>query len=407
MSLLFRIAFLNLWRRMSRSVLVILMVGMSITGLLLMQGVFEGMINQMIDNSLRSDTGHISIYNKEYRTSKSLDDQIPNPKEVISFIKKQSEVDSFIERVIHEGLVATAKHSQGATIIGTNLEDENYHAHLKNYLTEGEYTFGKLNKGALIGAELADKLKVSIGKKIVITVQDVHKEINSISLKVTGIVRTNNVKIDKSGVIIDEERLKQLSGLDDKATQISLFVSNKDAQIPLVEKINSEFGNTQINAYHWKKIFPMFEQYEGIEVAFYAISYFLIFIVAALGIFGVILVSVLERVREFGIMLAIGSSFSRVRFQIILESMLLGLMGLLSGSIIGGALLYYFATTGIDLSSYSEAMNQFGMDAVIKAEFEAVYFLYSSISVILATFFAALWPIRVLKKLHPIEAVNA
>lgn len=407
MSLLFRIAFLNLWRRMSRSVLVILMVGMSITGLLLMQGLFEGMINQMVDNSLRSDTGHVSIYNKEYRTSKSLDDQISNPKEIIAFIEKQPEVDSYIERVKHEGLVATAKHSQGATILGTNLDQEDFHAHLKNYLIEGEYTFGKRNRGALIGAELADKLKVKIGKKLVITVQDVDKEINSISLKVKGIVRTNNMQIDKSGVIIDQDKLRELTGLKGKSTQISLFISNEEAQVPLIEKIDAQFGEDEVKAYHWKKIFPMFEQYEGIEVAIYSISYFIIFIVAALGIFGVILVSVLERVREFGIMLAIGSSFSRVRWQIILESMLLGLIGLVSGAVVGGALLYYFSTVGIDLGGYSEAMSQFGMDAIIKAEFQWVYFLYSSISVVLATFFAALWPIRVLKKLHPIEAVNA
>ena len=407
MRLLFRIAFLNLWRRMSRSVLVILMVGMSITGLLLMQGLFDGMINQMIDNSLRSDTGHVSVYNKEYRTTKSLDDQILNPKELIAFIDKQPEVDSYIERVVHEGLVATAKHSKGATIFGTDLEKEDFHSHLKNYLIDGEYTFGKRGRGAIIGAQLADKLKVKIGKKIVITVQDIHKEINSISLKVKGIVRTNNMQIDKSGVIIDQSKLRELTALGNRSTQVSMFISNEEAQLSIIQRIKEEFGEKEIKAYHWKKIFPMFEQYEGIEVAFYAISYFLIFIVAALGIFGVILVSVLERVREFGIMLAIGSSFSRVKWQIILESMLLGLIGLVAGALIGGALLYYFATVGIDLSNYSEAMNQFGMDAIIKAEFHLVYFLYSSISVVLATFFAALWPIRVLKKLHPIEAVNA
>ena len=407
MNLMFRIAFLNLWRRMSRSVLVILMVGMSITGLILIQGLFEGMINQMINNSLRSDTGHISIHHKEYRDSKSLKDQISNPDALIAFIKQQPEVDSFIERVQHEGLIATAKHSQGASILGTNLANEDTHAHLKNYLIEGKYTFGKRNRGALIGAELAEKLKVKIGKKIILTVQDVNKEINSISLKVTGIVRTNNIKIDKSGVIIDQNKLRELTGISGKSTQISLFVGNPEAQAPLAKKLQAHFGEEEVKVYLWRDIFPMWEQYEMIEMAFFGISYFLIFIVAALGIFGVILVSVLERVREFGIMLAIGSSFNRVRWQIILESMLLGTIGLIAGAVIGGALLYYFSTTGIDLGGYSEAMQSFGMDAVIKAEFHWIYFLWSSIAVILATFFAALWPIRVLKKLNPIEAVNS
>ncbi|KIM10873.1 MAG: hypothetical protein KU37_09120 [Sulfuricurvum sp. PC08-66] len=407
MALLFRIAFLNLWRRVSRSVLVIMMVTMSITGLILIQGIFQGMLNQMIDNSLRSDTGHVSIYHPDYRTNKALAEQIDAPQTLIDIIKAQPHVTSVIDRVRGEGLVATAKHSQGTVLLGTSLEEENRHANLQNYLIEGEYSFGTKARGAIIGADLAEKLKVTVGKKIIITAQDMHKEINGLNLKVMGIVRTNNIEIDKSGVIMDKGALRTLLGLGDQSTQIAIMVDTRANQEPLVATLQEKLSSHNVMVGHWTKLFIMFDQIEQMQVAFSAISYGLVFIIAALGIFGVILVSVLERVREFGIMLAIGSTFNRVRWQIIAESVFLGLIGLFFGSLLGGALLYYFTTVGIDLSNFSDAMAMFGMDAIIRSEFHISYFIYAGVAVVLATFFAALWPIRVLQKLNPIQAVNA
>ena len=407
MKLLLKIAYFNLWRRKSRSILVISMIAVSIVGLLLIQGIYQGMIQQMIDNGLRSDTGHISIYHRDYRTSKSLQDQIVGSQEILKFIQKQPEFKTAMTRIRHEGLIATAKHSQGAIFIGTNLEEENVHSNMENYLKKGEFTFDKKSKGALIGSQLAKKLKVKVGKKIILTIQDKNKEINSIALKVKGIVQVNNIELDKSGVFMDRKRLSELLGLDSEVTQISIFAKDRLMQDTLLAKLKETYDKTHLKVYSWKELFPMFDMVENMQMTFFLISYGLIFIIAAIGIFGVILVSVLERVREFGIMLAIGSSFRRVRWQIISESVLLGLFGLIIGIIIGGSLLYYFTEVGIDLRAYSDAMAQFGMDAVIKAQFEFSYFYSSGIAVVLATFLAALWPIRVLRKLNPIEAVNA
>ncbi len=408
MKLLLKIAYFNLWRRKSRSILVIAMIAVSITGLLLIQGLYQGMIKQLIDNALRSDTGHISIYHKKYRISKSLTDQIQEPEKIITMIKSFSEVKSVIARIKHEGLIATAKHSQGALFIGTNLEEEQQHAHLKNYLKEGTYSFGKRKRGALIGIELAKKLKVKIGQKIILTIQDKDKEINSAILKVKGILKTNNMTLDRMGVLMSKTKLAKLLALKGAETQISIFVKKREEQAPLLKTLNLKLSKIapELKAYSWKALFPMFDMIEEMQIAFFLFSYGLVFIIASLGIFGVILVSVLERVREFGIMLAIGSSFSRVRWQIIAESFFLGVFGLIIGSLIGGALLYYFSEVGIDLRAYSEGMAQFGMDAIIKADFEWSYFSSSGVAVVLATFFAALWPIRVLRKLNPIEAVN-
>ena len=401
-----KMAYLNMWRRKSRSLVVMMMVAVSITGLLLMQGIYDGMIDQMVDNSIRSDSGQISIYGKGHRLSKSLKDNIQDFEAVEAVLAQKKEIRSFITRIKHEGLVATARHSQGAVFIGTRLEDEQRHANLSKYLVEGEYSFGKRGRGAIIGNELANKLKVKIGKKIIITAQNSQNELASLALRVKGIVKTGDMNIDKTGVMLDYDRLKGMLALTDQATQISVNLLDKKKVDTFAPALQEELKDKNVEVFSWKKLFPLWDQMDDIMMAFNAISYGLVFVVASIGIFGVILVSVLERVREFGIMLAIGSSFASIRKLIILESMLLGLFGLAVGMIVGGIWLAYLTVYGIDLSAYSEGLALWGVNTTMYATIKASYFFQAFVSVFFATFFAALWPIRILKKLHPIEAIN-
>jgi len=132
----------------------------------------------------------------------------------------------------------------------------------------------------------------------------------------------------------------------------------------------------------------------------------MIFGVAGLGIFGVIMVSVLERIREFGVMLAIGTSFNQVRIIILAESLFMGLSGFVAGSICGGLSLLYFNKYGLDLTVFSDAFSEFGMDAVTYAVIRPEYFSTAFAAVILATLLSTWFPLRLLKKARPIEVIH-
>jgi ABC-type lipoprotein release transport system permease subunit len=405
MNMTLKMAYLNMWRRKSRSLAVMLMVAVSVTGLLLMQGIYDGMIEQMVDNSIRSDSGQISLYGKGHRLSRSLHESIREFDAIENLLAAAPEVKSFITRIRHEGLAATARHSQGALFVGTRLADESRHANLAFYLTEGSYDFGK--RGALIGSELAKKLKLTVGKKLIITAQNSQNELASLALRVSGIIRTGDVAMDKTAVLLDYDRLEAMLALDGRATQISITLHDKEQVDAFAEALQTKLADKNVEVFSWKQLFPLWEQMDEIMAAFNAISYGLVFVVASIGIFGVILVSVLERVREFGIMLAIGAPFASIRRLIILESMLLGLFGLAAGMLAGGGGLLYLSRYGIDLSAWSQGLAQWGINTTMYATIDGRYFFMAALSVVLATFFAALWPIRILKKLHPIEAINA
>ena len=139
---------------------------------------------------------------------------------------------------------------------------------------------------------------------------------------------------------------------------------------------------------------------------FNLVTAFLVFSAAAIGIIGVMLVSVLERIREFGIMTAIGTEFRQVAGVVLVESLLIGLAGYLVGSLLGGFTLWHFKEKGLDLTMFSEAFNAFGMDAITYAIIRPDYFITPFAAILIAAILSALLPLRILYKANPIKAIG-
>lgn len=311
---------------------------------------------------------------------------------------------SFAERIKQDGLAATAHASRGAAIIGMDLEKEEQHGRLAEYLQKGEFSFGRQGKGIILGFKLADTLRVCVGSKIILSAQDMHAEVASAAFRVTGILKTNNMGLDERAVFIDLHKMRKMLIVPEGLSQIAVIVHEQDQLTQVQTDLQKQFPALDI--LRWDELYPALMQSKVIMDGFNMLISGMIFCVAALGIFGVILVSVLERIREFGIMLAIGTRFGLIRNIILAESFFLGLIGFVFGSLIGGANLYYFKVYGLDLSAFSDAFDEFGMDAITYAVIRPSYFLTAFVAVLLATFFSVLIPLRVLKKFNPLEAIN-
>jgi ABC-type antimicrobial peptide transport system permease subunit len=156
----------------------------------------------------------------------------------------------------------------------------------------------------------------------------------------------------------------------------------------------------------WDELYPLLIQMQDMMQIFNLASYIIVFIVAALGIFGVMLVSVLERLREFSIMLAIGTPYKMVRGQILLEASFLGLIGFLAGALLGWFILLYMSTIGVDLRSFEAGLETFGLNAVLIADIQYYYFIQAFFAVFFATLLSVIWPLRILKKIKPIHIIQ-
>ncbi len=405
----FRLAWASLLRRATRSSMVVLMICVSLWGLLLMQGIYDGMTEQMISNAIRSDSGQLSLFGRGYRSDPALGTLLDRTKEaqgkLTAFLDEDPRVGSYVKRLRQNGLVATAHYSRNTEIYGVDLTHEKVHGHLQNYLVLGEYGFGKQANGAIIGAKLAKKLQVSIGKKIILSAQDSHSEVTSIALRVTGIIKTNNLGLDENAVFIGLGKARKFLGVRQGVSQISIMIDDEELLASLQNDMQKALP--ELDILRWDEMYPALMQSRVMMKGFSLVISIMIFGIAGLGILGVMLVSVLERLREFGIMLAIGTGFAQIRIIILVESLFMGLSGFVAGALCGGLSLLYFKIFGLDLTIFSEAFEEFGMDAVTYAIIRPEYFITSFAAVVLATLVSVYFPLRMLKKSRPIEVINA
>ncbi len=398
------LALKSLMRRKTRTLMVIMMIALSLSGLLFLQGLYDGMVSHMINTTIRSDSGDISLYAKQYRFEKNIDYHIDDPEPIQAYLYQSEEINAYAVRLMQEGLVSTAHKSLGATLRGVTLEDERKFGDFYTFLSQGKFSFGPKNQDALIGFKLAEKLKVTLGSRLIFTAQDANGEINAIAFRISGIVKTGNLTIDEGSVFVSMETMERFLTLPNSATQIALRVKDESQIKSVQDTLQKKFKT--LDVLRWDELYPLLIQMREMMNIFNWVSYAIVFAVAALGIFGVILMSILERMREFSIMMAIGTPYRNIRYQIISEAFAMALFGYVFGALLGWGFLLYTASVGIDLRYFEAGLESFGLNAILYADIRYYYFFQAFAAVFFATFLSVLWPLHVLKKIKPIEVIQ-
>ncbi|EHP30122.1 membrane protein containing DUF214, predicted permase [Sulfurimonas gotlandica GD1] len=376
------------------------MIAVSMSMMLSIQGLYDGMAFNMLDKNKRSGSGDISIYAKEYRIDKDIKHSVKNAQKIKEEIEQMPGVKAVVLRLKTEGLAATARKSSFASIVGMDLKDEEAFGKFSEFLKEGKIDLKK--RGALIGIELAKTLKVGVGSKLIFSTQDSTGEINSISVRIRAIVQTTNISLDTNAIFVDIKYLhKFLATASGEATQIAIMGDDEK----LYEALKIKYSDYDVKSF--LELQPMMKQMQDLMVIFNSITFFIVMSVVFIGIFGVMYVSILDRIREFGIVLSIGMHYKYIRLQIIMESVIVGLLGYLSGAVLGAVLLLYIQSNGLDLSSFSDALEMWGYESIIYGTIKVSYFTNTFIAIITASLLSVLIPLRKIKKLNPIEVIKA
>jgi len=398
--LLLKMAWKNSFLRLSRTLLVITMIAVSMSMMLGLQGLYDGMANNMIDKNKRSDSGDISIFEKDYRIKKDIKNRITNASSIREEIESIEGVQAVVLRVHSDGLLSTARKSSFASLIGIDLAKENSFGEFSEFLKSGEMNLEK--RGAVIGLELAKTLKVHVGSKVVFSAQDVSGDINSISLKIKGILQTTNISLDSGAIFVDIKKMHKFLGTtSDEATQIAIKVGDDK----LLDMLKTKYADYDVKSF--LELQPMMKMMQDMMVIFNSVTFFIVMSVVFVGIFGVMYVSILDRIREFGILLGIGMYYKYIRIQIFLEALFVGLLGYLGGAILGAVLLFYLRDYGLDFSSFSDALEMWGYEAVITGTIKFSYFSTTFGAIITASLLSVIIPLRKIKKLNPIEVIKA
>ena len=404
--MILQIAWRNIWRSPVRSWVVIsaviLGLALGLSFISFSWGITDQRARYMIDHQL----SHVQIHHPEFKDEFKIDKWVPQSTHVGKTLSQLPEVKIMAERSIAVGMIASPKSGAGVQIIGVSPEFEREVTHWDkdNKIVEGSFFEGKGRNPILIGKKLAEKLKVGVRKKVVLTFQNAEQEIVSGSFRVVGIYKTINSRYDEAHVFVRNSNLQELIGKEGVVHEIALLTHEAE-QIPLVkERLKQEFDNVQVE--DWKELAPDLKlMAESMDYYLY-IFMGIILLALAFGIVNTMLMAVLERRHELGMLMSIGMTKGRIFLMIMLETLFLTIAGAPIGMFIAFLIINYLNRVGIDMTSFSQGLESFGMSAMVYPNIDPSYYFKVAIMVILTALLSAIYPAIKALRLQPAEAVR-
>ncbi|MEZ4907628.1 MAG: FtsX-like permease family protein [Saprospiraceae bacterium] len=402
--MLLKLAWRNIWRNPVRSLIVIFANVIGVLSIIFLIGMMTGMIDNYIDSAIKIETSHIQIHNPQYPEEKDIKYFISDKDSILDIIDKNNDVAMASVRTIVNGMLASSRSSRGIEINGIDAAREGDFTGIADNIVEGKF----LNNGRnqiVISKRLAEKLKVRLKSKVILTFQSLNNQIVSNAFKIVGIFDSKNNMFDEANVFVNINNLNTLLGKDDIGHEVIIYLKDIKTLQTDVDTLKSEFPDLLVQSY--KEIAPELDLFAQ-QIGMTNIIYMIVFLLALIfGIINTMLMAVLERVRELGMLMAIGMNKVKVFFMIVLETLILGFIGTPLGLFFAFLMMNYFGKYGLDLKIFnSEGMEQFGMSTFIYPRVSVhEYFTLASL-VFLTAFLASIYPAIKAIKLKPAEAIR-
>ena len=469
------IAWKNVWRNRTRSLIVIAAVTIGVFAGIFSMAAINSSIVQRIDAAVNEELSHIQINNKDFRRSNDIQNIIPGISQIRSVLNTLSGVNTFTGRILIRGMASTSAMSTGVEIIGIDPEKEKDIFTLSDKLIPGTGSYFKSDtkfNSAFVGEKLAKELNIiryvitpevisalkdkvvpaeviskieplnnlrftserkfsrafeklltpserkkyglkikesswsyREGSKIILSFLGIDNMQTGAAFRVCGIFRTNNDLFEATSLFVPVKELRSLTGMKEDSFH-RVIVKLDDNK--LTEKVTAEirealYGYEVLN---WKEIQPDLAMMSDMMQQIYGIFMAIILAALAFGIVNTMLMAVLERTRELGMLAAIGMNRRKIFSMIMLESVFLAVAGGLMGMAVSAIAITATAKNGINLVKYSEGMEAFGYTAHLYPTIDMQFFITTAVLIVLTGILSSIYPARKALKLNPVEAIR-
>lgn len=396
----------NIWRNKLRSSVIIIAIALGVFAGVFTWAFYEGMVEQRVNNLIKTEVSHVQIHAKGYVEDPELQKFIPDTSGSKLQLDTISGVKAFTNRVITNAMLVSAKTGAGAQLIGIDPEQEKQVTNLYNKIVDGEYLTGIKRNPIIIGESLAEKLNLKLRSRVVVNLQQMDGDITRAQFRVAGIFRTTNSMYDNMNAFVKSTDLLKVIGSNQSIYhETAIILDNYAAIEPMKEKLQNYYPNLEVK--HWRDLMPevsLIEETMDVQMMFIMV---IILLALAFGIINTMLMAVLERVKELGMLMAIGMNKFRVFMMIMLETVMLSLTGGVLGIFIGTLVSLLLKDTGIDLSAWSKAYERMGFDTLIYPVLEWRMLYIVTIMVVVTGLFASVFPAIRALKLKPAEAIRS
>lgn len=402
--MLIKLSWRNIWRNKRRSQIVVISIIVGVVAIILMDTLSMGMIRQMLENQIGSHVGHIQIHRNGFNDNKIIQNYLPDADEVEEVLKSTPEVIAFSERVLTLGLLSSATNSSGVFLVGIHPEEERNITTINGSIVKGNYLSGH-KREIVIGEKLAEILGVELGDKVVAMASALDGTIGSDVFRVVGLYQTLSSEFDKTYIYIPIQNSQKMLDLAGHISEYVFLVENTKEVQDVKLSIKNHLGE-KYEVLSYRDLLPTLVMYMDLYKQTIWIFYLIIAIAMVFGIVNTMLMSVFERIQEFGVLMAMGMKNGKLFTMILMEAFFLGVFGTIVGVLIGLIIYFPLTQSGIDFSTFSEGLTAMGSGAIIFPILTFQGFLSALVIVPFVSVIGAIYPAIRTVRLQPVSAIR-
>ncbi len=399
-----KLAWRNLFRNVRRTVLTCTLISSALIVLILVDGIMLGMVDVMVGGITHTLEGEAQVNKKGFRDNFEAELFLDNPEDIEAALAADELVSGYAPRVIVGGMIASSYNTTGGLVYGVDADAEVGVSKIRDAVYAGSYLTGG-KREILIGRLMADLLEVELGDRIIITAAEVDtNEITQELFRVSGLVEFGPDEMDESFAFINLSAAQPLLGMDGHVHQIAIrFADPEDAKnsnLPTLTQLNKG----EVEALGWMDLQPAIGGM--IEMSNYASAIVgaVLFVLTSLGVINSMFMSIYERIYEFGVAKAIGTTPRHIILLVLFEALFLAMIACAVGLLLGYAASSYFETHGVPMGQFE--MSGVVVDGNMYTQVRAYQFVTFPIYVTLLTLLAAIYPAIFASRIVPSRALQ-
>jgi len=399
------VAWRNIWRNKIRSTVLILSVSIGVWATIAVLGYSFGVVDAYLDFAIQNELAHIQIHQPEYRKRAKTAHYIPNSSQLVERLQEQNLDISISSRTLTKGIMTGANGAKRILIAGIIPEQEQHVSRLKQHIRQGSL-FEKQSRipQIIISQKMAIEMDLQLKSMVVLRFQNIEGAIAGGKFKVAGIYKSGQSLFDDYNVYVEQKQLNQILGKENICHQVALLLGTATELTTIQKKLKEILPELQVENY--REISPEVNLFESQIDFTINITFIIIMLALVFGIINTMLMAVLNRQYELGVLMAIGMHKKQIFWMILLETVLLCVLALPFGLFLGWLSVFLSGSYGIDFANYASGLEQFGQATIVYPQLAFSYYVKMCAYIFITAVLAAIYPARKAVRTPLVKAIK-
>jgi len=404
LAILFRLAWRNLWRNHRRTLIMLMAVVLGTWAMIFMTALMRGMVTDVVRDGISALPGHVQVHHPDYRDDPSVANLIAVSDSDLAARFSAAGFVKWATRVRVPAVITSEYDSRGVTLLGVDPAYERDLTFVDYDGVTGRFLESADDPGIVIGKKLAETLNTKVGKRIVLMSQDPDNDIADRGFRVVGFFEANITAFEENYIFAGKTTVQKMLRIGDQVSELVVLGGDyRNVEAEYNKTVELIDGDGEVK--RWFELDPYLGSMLGVMDGFVFVWIVVIFLALSFGLVNTLVMAVFERVREIGLMLALGMRPINILGQIVVESSLLLAIGLAIGTALSWASVQPIKD-GIDISIVGEGLDMWGMSSVLYPELLLSDVILANVVVLVLGFLASLSPAWRAANYEPIEAIT-